>query len=107
MVDEPVPPAESLDASPDAPVNHGSVRHGVVLLLLLHLLQLVWLLDEPILMLFTGVTQLAYLVPATVVLVLKARWKTIVGMWLTAVLTLAANLAVFYLVFDGTTGIGG
>ena len=87
--------------------RRGSVKHGVLLLMLLHLLQLVWLLDEPVMIWLTGMTQVAYLLPASIVLLVQKRWATLGGLWIAAVATVVLNMALAGIVCGGTTGIGG
>lgn len=86
--------------------TQGRIGDGVVLLLLLHSLQLVWL-GEPLMMWFTGITQLAYVLPASIVLMVMGRWSTLGGLWLAAVGTAVLNFLLAGLICGGGTGIGG
>ena len=86
--------------------KQGRIRDGVLLLLLLHSLQLVWL-GEPLMMWFTGITQLAYVLPASIVLMVMGRWSTLGGLWLAAVGTAVLNFLLAGLICGGGTGIGG
>ena len=92
---------------PASPRPHGSLGHGLILLALLHLLQLVWLGDEPVMIWMTAITQFAYVLPATLVLAIMGRWSTIGGLWLGAMITVVLNMALAGIVCGGTTGIGG
>lgn len=76
---------------PDGP-GRGRILEGVLLLLLLHALQLLWVLEDPAWLWLLGVTQLAYAVPAAVVLAVQRRWRTAVGVGLGVVATALVNV---------------
>lgn len=74
------------------PRSSGSFESGFKLLLLLHLLQIpmTWL-SHGISLWAIGVTQLLYVIPALVVLILKKRSETAKGVGLIAGITLLLN----------------
>ncbi|MDA1195354.1 MAG: hypothetical protein O2894_09230 [Planctomycetota bacterium] len=73
----------------------GSISKGVVLCLVLHSLQLlVPLFSEPVMLLFVGLTQALYVVPAIIVLAIQGKTKTLSGVLIFSGVTFLLNAAV-------------
>ena len=76
-----------------------SVRQGIGLCFLLHLLQIPLLFStEAVFVWFLGITQLAYVVPAAVMLLVRGRVRTMSGVFAGAGITAAGNAIVLALV---------
>lgn len=74
----------------------GSLMHGAIVLLCLHVLQVFALLmPEDGLIYWFGITQVFYAVPAIVVLAVKGKSASVGGIVIAAGLTFFANLVVF------------
>lgn len=74
--------------------NRGSLRAGIALVFLLHLLQILFVWEDPAMLVFAGVTQFAYVLPATIVLAVRGRLRSAAGALLGATITLVLNALV-------------
>ena len=73
----------------------GSIKAGIGLLCLLHLVQLVFLTEGLPALAFAGITQFLYVIPAIIVLGVKGRTRTLGGVLIGAGITFFVNAAVF------------
>ena len=97
------------DAAPpqETSRDRGSIQAGLGVLCILHLVQLVFILDGPEPLFFIGVTQILYVIPAIVVLAIQGRTRTIGGVLMGAGLTIFVNalaLAVVWLLMAANAG---
>ena len=74
--------------------NRGSIRAGIGLVFLLHLLQILFVWEDPAMLVFAGLTQLAYVLPAAIVLAFRGRLRSAAGALLGAGITLLLNAVV-------------
>lgn len=80
--------------TPAPSADRGSIWKGIGLLALLHLIQIpLYPLILPLI--FIGVSQLAYLVPAVIIQGKKGRVDTVKGLWIGAGITFLVNAACF------------
>ena len=83
------------ESDPEAAAkNRGSVRAGIGLVLLLHLLQILFVWEDPAMLVFAGLTQFAYVLPAAIVLAVRGRFRSAAGALLGAGITLLSNALV-------------
>lgn len=78
----------------EAPPDRGSVWKGLGLLALLHLIQIP-LIPLFFSWLFVGISQLAYVIPAVIILGRKGRRDTQKGIWIGAGITALVNATCF------------
>jgi len=74
--------------------NRGSIRAGIGLVFLLHLLQILFVWEDPAMLVFAGITQFAYVLPATIVLALRGRLRSAGGALIGGGITLVFNALV-------------
>jgi hypothetical protein len=88
---------EAREDFPPLPVDpsKGSIQSGIGLLCLLHLIQLLFLPAGPEMLLFAGITQFLYVIPAVIVLAMKGRTRTLGGVLIGAGGTFFLNAAIF------------
>ncbi len=99
-MDERPAPVDVPDAAGAAP-HRGSIKHGMLLVLMLHLLQLLWFVDEPVWIWFIGVTQAIYVIPALIVTAIKRRTHTVGGIFIGAALTALLNFTLASMLCSG------
>ncbi len=85
--------------------KRGYFMHGVYVLLLLHCTQLLWLAgpDGWVLLWFIGITQVVYVVPAAIVMLVQGKFNTLGGLLAAAVATAVLNFALAGLLCGGST----
>ena len=85
-----------------APEPHrGSVWHGILLVFLLHTLQLLWFLEEPVWLWFAGITQAFYVVPALIVTAVQRKTHTVGGIFIGAALSALINFTLASMLCTG------
>lgn len=84
--------------------RRGVFMHGVYVVLFLHSIQLLWLMDPTgwVWIWFTGITQVVYVVPAAIVMLVQGKFRTLGGLLAAAVATALLNFMLAGLLCGGT-----